>query len=665
MTLRHAIRHPFYNGSGVSTLVPYKWDCAVNGRTFMFEDKYFGTAQFTRSSIPMLRPPTETGTISEQSLNPGDGIRVGINSWHHGAGQTYLDAEDSDPFRFRSSKGIDPWTKGKLSLLPDTERKRTDNIYFQAGLAVAGSRLYSAGGGGGTNGLVYTTDILATTPTWTAVTGVPANVFSVATDGYTVWIGCSTDGIYETNTATGAASSRATGTVNGPLGYVKGRLMAAHTNSIYNITSLTGAAAPLPAALYSHPNTAFRWVGFAEGQNVIYAAGYAGDKSVIYKTTIKADGTALDVPTVAGELPDGEIVRSISSYLGLVLIGTSKGWWTASQDSNGNLEVNKVQDVRQGWNSPGVYCFEGQGDFVWYGWSYFDIDSGGLGRADLRSDTKGASVVTPAYASDLMGTVAGLADNLLTSSVVTFQGVRVFVLSGPGVVGGGIYAEKATAAAILAAGTASSVSGGGTTSGGTSTPGATRVASGTIESGWITHRMADQKVAVSVGAVHEPLDGTVTIELSTDGTTFTTLATSSEADSTRLTAGAGSVVSERFELRNTFTRDTTDTTVGPVLTRSTMESNPAPGRGERFTVALKFREKIAVGNSDEDFDCPGSYRFLVDLESAGVPIVYQDVLGSETVVLDDHDFLIAGHTPNRDGFRGDYLLTMRRSRRRV
>lgn len=617
MTLRSPIRTTIYGGGGISALVPYKWDCSVNGRTFMFEDKYFGTAQFTRSSIPLLRPPTETGTISEQSLNPGDGIRAKIESWHKGAGQQYLDRDASDPYRFRSSKGVNPWNRWQLSLLPDTDRK-VSSSNTNLTLLPAGSRLYLTND----QTLSFTTDPTADTPSFTTVTGSPASAITgIASDGYTVWTAFGSNGIYDTNTGATAAASRTTGTVGGPLGYVKGRLMAANTNSIYNVTSLSGAAAALPSALYTHPNTEFRWVGFAEGQSVIYAAGYAGDKSLIYKTTIKADGTALDVPTVAGELPDGQIIRAIGSYLGVVLIGTDDGVWVGAQDSSGNLTVNQVIE---GIGS--VRCFEGQGDFVWFGWTNYDATSTGLGRMDLTTDTKGASVVTPGYASDLMATAQGT-----VLSCVTFGERRYFTVSG-----NGVWGEETT-----------------------------KVASGTINSGWITHRMADNKVAVSSGVVHDPLNGEITLYLTTDAVTYRELATSAIEDSTSLTIGAGSVVSEKFELRHVLERDASDTTAGPVMTRATLESNPAPGRGERFTVALRFREQLDVNGGDEEFDCGGSYRALVDLESAGAPVVYQDVLGSETVTLDDHDFLIEGHTPERDGFRGTYLLTMRRARRRT
>src|SRR5690349_515603 len=113
---RSPLRTPFRTGSGgSSTLVPKVWDASIGGRTFMFDWKFAGTPQFTRSSIQVLKPQQASGSVNEDALNPADGLRAKVESFHHGAGQTYLDRPGSDPYRFRSSKGVDVWTKGKLS----------------------------------------------------------------------------------------------------------------------------------------------------------------------------------------------------------------------------------------------------------------------------------------------------------------------------------------------------------------------------------------------------------------------------------------------------------------------------------------------------------------------------------------------------------------------
>lgn len=615
MTIRTRIRAPFYSGSGVSTLVPHPWDAAVNGRRFMFDTKYMGTAQFTRSSIKLLKPQQDTGSVGENSLNPADGIRAAIESWHHGAGQTFLDRPDSDPYRFRSSKGIDPWTRHKITLQQDTAQ-RVESSNTNLALMPAGSRLYFSDG----QSLKFVTSVGAA-PSVTTVTSTPAvAVNGLASDGYRVWTAHGASGIYETNTGATSAAQRVTSTVGGVIGYVKGRLMAANGNAIYNVIDFTGSAEALPTALYEHPNTDFTWVGFAEGIADIYAAGYSGDKSIIYRTEVKADGTALEVPVVAATLPDGEIVRAIGGYLDLILIGTDSGWWVGAQDGNGDLTINKVQET-----DSAVRCFEGQGDFVWYGWTNYDSTSTGLGRADLRSDTKGASVVTPAYASDLMATAQG---NVL--SVATFAGVRVFAVSASG-----IYAETSD-----------------------------KVASGTLRSALITHGLPDEKVAINVTVTHEALEGSLSAALSTDGSTFTTIGSNMTSGSTSVLLNAGSSRGTAFELDLTLTRSSTDTTTGPEVTRATLESNFAPGRGESIRVAFMFAEQLRVDGHDREFDCAGAYNALTSIASQGAPVTYQDALGTETVTLEDYDFIQEGLTKKRDGFTGTFLAEFRRPRRR-
>lgn len=610
--LRSRIRTPFFTGGGLSTQVPHPWDIAINGRTFMYDTKFFASGQMTRSSIKLLAPRQDSGAISEQSLNPAEGIRAKIESWHHGAGQTFLDRTDADEYRFRSSKGVDPWTMWQLSLLPDTVSVRS-SANTNLALEPVGSYLYLADGQ-----QVYHTTSLTGTPTWTSADifdgEVAQSVKSIASDGYYLYAALGSNGIHRTVRGD-TASAHYSDLSCTLIGYVKGRLMAANGNAIYNVIA-SGAA---PSALYTHPNTDFTWVGFAEGLGHVYAAGYSGDRSLVYRTSIKADGTALDVPIVAGSLPDGEIVRSISSYLTLILIGTDSGVWVAEQDSEGNLSLNKVVDT-----PAAVRCFEGQGTFVWFGWSAYDSTSSGLGRMDLTQSTAERSVITPAYASDLMATTQ---DDVL--AVATFDGARVFAISGVGV-----YTESSD-----------------------------RVASGTIDTGLITFGFPDDKVPTSLLLSYEALAGQINVAVSSEGGEYSSIGTAVEqgSTSTRMTVGADA--GENFELELTLSRDESDITATPVVTRVTLEANPAPGRGEMYTVALLFRDVLDVDGRDIRFDCPGEYRRFLEWETAGAPVTFQDCMGTDSVVIDDHDFIIENLTQKRDGYQGTLLASLRRPRR--
>lgn len=80
---------------------------------------------FRRETVQVIRQQADTSTEpGEQTLSPLGLWRRSQESWHHGAGQNFLDGKQGDapvdPHRFRSSKGVDPWAKGQLSLLHPT-----------------------------------------------------------------------------------------------------------------------------------------------------------------------------------------------------------------------------------------------------------------------------------------------------------------------------------------------------------------------------------------------------------------------------------------------------------------------------------------------------------------------------------------------------------------
>src|SRR5439155_2376386 len=83
----------------------------------------FGQA-WTHESIPMLRALYDPNpTPSEASLNAQGLWRRAQDSWHEGAGQTFRDRDASgSAYRFRSSKGVDVWTRYQIGLLKDTSR---------------------------------------------------------------------------------------------------------------------------------------------------------------------------------------------------------------------------------------------------------------------------------------------------------------------------------------------------------------------------------------------------------------------------------------------------------------------------------------------------------------------------------------------------------------
>ena len=190
------------------------------------------------------------------------------------------------------------WTPNEIGLLNALDDKLI--AASNARLAVAGDYLYVTDG----TAIRRTQDITPGAPTWTALGGVPGTGPTViASDGFNVLTAHVASGIYKTTRARRTAS-HITGTVD-HVAYGKGRWIATNDNVIYDVTTQVAGAGPvaLPAAFYTHPNTDFAWNSFAEGPEAFYVGGFSGDKSLIYRLTMKEDGTGLNQPVVAGFPP--------------------------------------------------------------------------------------------------------------------------------------------------------------------------------------------------------------------------------------------------------------------------------------------------------------------------------------------------------------------------
>jgi hypothetical protein len=577
---------PYYTGGATATgVVPSVYDVALNGRPFNVELDPQALGRFnmhySRTSLPLVRDQADSADVpGEHSVSPEQFWRRSVESWHDGAGQTYYDRKTSDEFRFHTSKGVNPWTPWGLSLLNDTTKSRTTT---NTGLLMckAGTRIYLIDGAT----VYYSTDAA----TWTGTTGGPAAPVSLCTDGFTVYIAAGTNGIYSTNTGTGAQASFATGTVS-VVGYAKGRLMAANGAAIYNVT----AGGALPAALSTHRDSNWTWVGFAEGANHIYCAGFSGTHSEVYRIGIVDTGATLGPATLALTLPEGEVVRSITGYLGLVLIGTDKGIRLATSDSNGNLTAGQLIPTP----NP-VYCADGQDRFMWFGWTNYDATSSGLGRVDLSNTP--VTPLTPAYASDLMATGQGA-----VRSTVQLGTARVFTVDGVGV-----FKETV----------------------------GTAVASGTLTSGLIGYDLADPKIASFFDLRHDPLPSGATVAASVayDNGAFTLAGTSKTAGAT--SAGAfflNGQRAERFEVQLTLT----STGSAPNVTRMTLRVSPAPAMSSKWTVPLVITdEQLTRSGVKANGGARADYEALVDLFDSQIIFTYQEGNHSYLVRMADFDWL--------------------------
>ena len=573
----------FFTGTGSTQVVPYIYPVAINGRPYMIDTK---SNDFGRQFDARVRDSVDqSAEPGESAINPQGLWRRSQSSWHYGAGQTYSDTADAEAYRFRSSKGVNVWNRGEITLLPATTQAYSSaesNLH----MATADSRIY------GTEGQLvrYTTDWT----TFTTVTGTDAsNIYSIASDGYNVFFSYANGDIDQTNAGTSAASNYITGIEAGYLAYVRGRLMVAGQGAdkqkIWNITTTPGSSANNPTSLFTHPNTNFNWVGFAGGQNQIYAAGYAGNKSLIYKIGIKTDGSGLDVPLVAAELPLGEIVTTIDAYLGFVVIGLTTGLRFCSSDSDGNLVVGPLIET-----GTSVNAFAAIGQYLYFGWTNYDTTSTGIGRLDIGTQI---SVNQPAYASDLMADVQGT-----VVDIHEFAGGVVFTVAGYGA-----YRPHPT----------------------------NKVASGYLDSGIYRWGVPDAKFIPKWDLRTEPLHGTVAVAVASDSGDFRTVGTQVLAGSLESTFDGFETKVFEAEARLTLTRSATDSTVGPTVTRWLGRAYAAPLRSQIFSVPLLLHHKLNIRGNEYWMDVDQELDYLRDLVENPRVVTYQENFDTYSVIIED------------------------------
>ena len=604
---------PYYSGTSTSSLVPNVFPVAIDGRPYMIDQK---SGNFKRGYEQRVRDSQDISTApGEAAINPGGLWRRGQDSWHNGAGQVYSDVADSKDYQFYKSKGINPWVKGELSLLNDTKLSLSNASTTQH-MVVCGTRLYAS-----LNGDVkYTTNPFASSPTWTDCTGEPGGtVGAMATDGTRMYVAFPSKGVHIIEAATPGTvcvdADRLVKTTDTytMLGFAKNYMFGAY-NYILRLIAANGSN----SIVATPDDTSFRWVGVATGQNAVYAAGYAGQKSLIYKITIKADGT-LDIGVVALELPTGEVVTAISGYLGFILIGTNKGVRYCSTDAQANLVAGAIIPT-----SGPVNKFTSDDKYSWFTWSNYDGTSGGLGRLELSVFT---TTNTPAFATDLMYTSTATINTVVTfADPTTGLTQRAFAVSGVGIV-----AEDTTKL----------------------------VASGEIETGTWRWGIPDRKFVAKVDTRSTPLVGSITSYLKLDAGDYENLGTWVTVGDTENSFDGSDNKAIEATFKFVLTRDTTITSTGPTLTRWMARAYVAPYRSQFFVVPILLHRSVTVRGKEYYYDVEDNQNFFDDLIYNPRIIILQIGDFTHTVIVDDISWESSDAHGNSWAFDGTLVVTLR------
>jgi hypothetical protein len=351
------------------------YDVAVGGQPFFYAIN--DARPYIRQTAPYRKEQFDNGKEpGEQSLT-GWWIRS-QSSFHSGSGIKFYDpsAGETVDYRFTDSKGVNPWTKGQVTLLKSclvghitTGDIRSTGRRFQELRSIQWN---------GTKGVLlkdeYDVDKIDSTGTETHFidynAGTEYPVYGICDDG--------TNAYWITNTATkktvykkalsltsADADTKMFDEVglisNAIMEYVKERIVMCADNKVYEFSS---SASAMPTPVYTHPSSSFVYTSITASGPAIYVAGYNGIQSTIQKFTLSTAGVmpTLTSAVVAAELPVGEIVHKIYYYLGYMMIGTNKGIRAAvvsDQDGSINYGPLIVETTQP------CYDFAARDRFVW------------------------------------------------------------------------------------------------------------------------------------------------------------------------------------------------------------------------------------------------------------------------------------------------------------
>lgn len=426
--------------SGAAGPDDMRWDCSIGGLKFLYamNNEYRfkrETAEFRRERIDTERDP------GEQSLDSGLWIRSQA-SWHYGAGLRSaepLEVNSNEArFRYFQSGGVDPWTPGFLRLLNSASSVFSASAVDTALLEGIETGVLFAHNDNGTGFLNYIDNAnVATSVNW----GGAGTIHSLADTGQ-YWLVSNSEGIWRGDLPSSAGTkiyNNPGGTTRSLLRWVKSRVMYANMSAIREITNLTPTSATLPSTLYTHPNSGWEWTDFAEGPTSIYASGYSREVSQIFRITVNSTTTTvtLNQPVVVAEMPTGEDILSMYSYVGsFLIVGTTRGVRVAQIQSDGSLAMGPLT-----FDEGPVDDAVALGDYAYFsvrrkGRAGNRTSAPGLYRLDLGQQLDGEPLRF-AYAADLhaFGLPAGNATS------VTAAGGKLW-FSVTGTVGGGVYKQS-------------------------------------------------------------------------------------------------------------------------------------------------------------------------------------------------------------------------------
>lgn len=388
---------PWFEGEASSSEVPNPWPVGIAGHGYVIEPKLY-----RRSFIPVQRDTRDDTTEpGEQTLSPAGLWRRSQSDWSLGAGQEWLDEDASTRRRFRESLGVDVFTERQITLLPETEEKRS-SANTNLRLLRVGTRLYVVDGANllfsnGTGSEQNATWVTG----WTTATGLPVgNILDVATTGSHIYTLGSDNSIYRSTPGTTAQTLyyNPAATVPTRIWTAIGRLFMSDGRVIYEVNSTPGEA-----VVFTHPDPNMVWSTMVGTPSGVYVGGNIGGNGEIRQFVVNAAGSGFDVPVVAAEFRN-ETVNHLAAVGQNLLIGTSSGFRYSPVDLQAaGLDYGPVVSDVGSVNEFTVDNVTAE-TFAWFTWTNIENGVSGLGRIRLA---RFAEPKVPAYASDIYQTTGG------------------------------------------------------------------------------------------------------------------------------------------------------------------------------------------------------------------------------------------------------------------
>ena len=611
------------------------YDVAVGGLPFFYAIN--DTRPYIRQTAPFRKEQ------QDNSIEPGEQSLTGWwlrsqSSFHNGTGIKFYDpsAGETVNHRFADSDNVDVWTKGQVTLLKETANMSgvTTGVYKVLSIVDGSTNKILGWTPANTTIKNYTANGTAVTYTDVTSIGTPLDtaILAVATDGTNLFI-ADNDHIYTGPISTPAAGySRYydTGSEKVVLGWVKQRLVACIGASVYELTAAKGTHHTLPTATYTHPNADWTWSSISEGGSAIYAAGYAGGNSAIYKFTLSTAGVmpTLTSGIVAAQLPIGEIVYKIESYFDKLMIGTNKGMRVAQiSDTTGDLSYGPL--IFEDTN--GVYDFAFRDKYVWATGTIGT--SPGLYRIDLGAEIEPLRF---AYAKDTY-----LSDATGYATSVDFIGNTnqlAFTTSGSN----GIAVQSTT---VL------------------STTGS--ITTGKIRFSTLEPKNYKRLIARGTFTSGEFTLSSIATEPTGTETQYDHITYNSEVGAVEVTTSQPETAQEFLAYKFILNRDATDTTTGPTFKGYQAKATIASPRNRviRFPVYCfdieTDRFNTVVGFEGRAFE---RIQLLEEIEKTGDVLTWQDLTTGESrqAVIEQVTFTRMTPPDKRfDGFGGIIEITVR------